>query len=1062
MTSTRIIIKAALFFLWMAFGLSTASSNAAISQGTIPHPNEAVVSRVAHTLEFVASQLSRTVVEVNDPQKYPRSTLTNGHWKTTQAGIWTSGFFPGSLWYMYQMTSDKVWRERAESWTAGLEDVKFETGTHDVGFIMFSSFGNGYRLAGTEAYRAILLQAAESLASRFNPAVGCIKSWNSGPRGLFPVIIDNLMNLEILFWASKNGGLHDWYDMAVSHALRTSRDHVRDNGSTYQVVDYNPSSGTIIAKTSVQGYADESTWARGQAWGIYGFTMTYRETRDIRFLETAMKLADYFIENLPDDHVPYWDFDAPNIPDEPKEASSAAIAASGLLELSTLVSDSAAAGRYRQAAQSILISLSSPAYLAEGTNSSGILLHSNSNVNKGKEVDVSLIHADYYFIEALLRYQRLSDSGSLPLQHSLTVATSGAGRVNLSTPPFNGTYDEGTEVRLTAVADPGWQFSFWSEDLAGPSNPARIVMNSNKDVTATFTETVGDTVQHTLTINTIGSGSVNVSPAPVNGRYDDGTIVALTANPATGWQFSTWSGEFLGSASARIDSVLMNSNKNVTVTFKPVAGEPITTRIEAEAMTLTNYEIEANDRAWSGNTGISLSASHGTATTALSPGIYDILIHYLDEPDGPATIEVRVGTDLVDSWQLQENTNELLSRRVATAYVVSSNASFEIRGLKNAGERARIDYVEFTNTTGGRPPQYTLSTETVGSGRIILNPPGGVYDSGTLVTLTANPSSGWQFSSWSGDILGSGSARIDSVTMNSNKNMTGNFTPIGGGSGSMTFFPIEDARVKSDPATRNYGSNEELRLRQTSVRQYSYLKFQFSGLSGPVQSAALRLFCTEGSIDGGEVYAVSNTYSRTNFPWVEEGMDWTNKPDLGGDILSTVGKVAANTWVEFDVSGAITGDGTFSFGLKNRSSDKVIYSSKEGGSPPELVVVTTGSTKPGVADSYVTPPPTELSEVSVPTAFSLAPNYPNPFNPTTSIRYSLPASAKAGERVVLEIFNVKGQKVVTLVDRLHFPGTYVTTWNGRDQLGTPSGSGVYVYRLRAGKFTSTRRMMLVK
>lgn len=364
-------------------------------------PAQNLDSLVLHSLQFAQHQLENTVYEVGDTTRHPRSTLEDGSWKTKDSGSWTSGFFPGCLWYMYEWTSLDTWRGWAQSWTAGVESEKYDTGTHDVGFKVFCSFGNGYRLMGVEAYRDVIIRAARSLSTRYNPTVGSIRSWNNRT---FPVIIDNMMNLEILFWASKNGGEQDWHDMAISHALRTIEDHVREDGSTYQIVDYNPATGEILKKETHQGYTDESTWARGQAWGLYGFTMTYRETDSTVFLQTAQRLADYYIDNLPEDHVPYWDFNAPNIPNEKKDASSAAIAASALLELSTLVSEPAAQVRYRGAALDILASLCSPAYLAEGTTSSGILLHGVGNHNRQTEVDVSLIYADYYFIEALLRY----------------------------------------------------------------------------------------------------------------------------------------------------------------------------------------------------------------------------------------------------------------------------------------------------------------------------------------------------------------------------------------------------------------------------------------------------------------------------------------------------------------------------------------------------------------------------------------------------------------------------------------------------------------------------------
>jgi unsaturated chondroitin disaccharide hydrolase len=353
-------------------------------------------------LQFAEQQLTASVAEVVDPWRFPRSTLSDGSWKTETSSSWTSGFFPGCLWFQYERTSLATWRTLATRWTAEMESQKNNTSSHDVGFKIMCSFGNAYRLTLDPAYRDVVLQGAASLATRYNPAVGCTRSWNNHH---FPVIIDNMMNLEILFWAARHGGNAAWYDMAVSHALKTRQNHVRADGSTYHLVDYDPNTGAILGKETVQGYATESTWARGQAWALYGFTMTYRETGDARFLDTAQRVADYFIDHLPADHVPYWDFNAPNIPNEKKDTSAAAIAASGLLELSTWVADPAARTRYRDAGSQILSALCSTAYLAQGSTSSGILLHGVGHKPDNTEVDVSLIYGDYYFIEALMRYQ---------------------------------------------------------------------------------------------------------------------------------------------------------------------------------------------------------------------------------------------------------------------------------------------------------------------------------------------------------------------------------------------------------------------------------------------------------------------------------------------------------------------------------------------------------------------------------------------------------------------------------------------------------------------------------
>ena len=357
-----------------------------------------------HALQFAQGQLKKSVAQIKDPTLLVRSTAPDGSWKTIKASDWTSGFFPGLLWMASEYSSGSEFRPWAEKWTATLEEQKKNTGDHDVGFRIFCSYGNGYRLTHKADYQEVILATAASLATRFNPRVGCTRSWNHGT-WTFPVIIDNMMNLELLFWASKNGGDPAWFDMAVKHAQTTMQNHVRPDGGTYHVVDYHIETGAVIKKQTHQGYQDESTWGRGHAWAIYGFTVAYRETGDHRFLETAQKLANYFISRLPADSVPYWDFQAPGIPNEPRDSSAGAIAASGILELSTLVPDKKEREKLRQAAHAILESLCSPSYLAEGTKLSSILQHATGHKPKDTEVDVGLIYGDYYFLEALLRYK---------------------------------------------------------------------------------------------------------------------------------------------------------------------------------------------------------------------------------------------------------------------------------------------------------------------------------------------------------------------------------------------------------------------------------------------------------------------------------------------------------------------------------------------------------------------------------------------------------------------------------------------------------------------------------
>lgn len=332
---------------------------------------------------------------------YPRRIASGTNWETTGASGWTSGFFPGILWQLYNYTEDESFLDSAQRWTDGLEG-QTNAPTHDVGFMINNSFGHGYRDAGIERYKNVTLEAARHLSSRFNPRVGAIRSWDM-ERFEYPVIIDNMMNLELLFWAAKNGGDPSLVDLATTHARTTIRDHVRADGSTYHVVDYDSETGKVIWRGTHQGLADSSTWARGQAWGVYGFTLAYRETKESIFLDTACRLADRFLEGLPKDGVPYWDFDAPQEPPEPKDASAGAIAASALWELHALVAEKELRSRYRDASLHLVKNLSSTRYLAFKSNLPALLHHSTGNKPGDSEIDIPIIYADYYFIEALLR-----------------------------------------------------------------------------------------------------------------------------------------------------------------------------------------------------------------------------------------------------------------------------------------------------------------------------------------------------------------------------------------------------------------------------------------------------------------------------------------------------------------------------------------------------------------------------------------------------------------------------------------------------------------------------------
>jgi hypothetical protein len=362
--------------------------------------------RIPEIFVLAGVQYDRLLASVKDDPKLPR-TVVDGKVKTVDPTDWTSGFFPGSLWYLYEYTRDPKWLAAATNYTERLDSIKNFGGSHDIGFILGCSYGNGYRLTSNGVYRAVLLQGATSLASRFDPRVGLIRSWDRAP-WKYPVIIDNMMNLELLTWAAREGGDARLLEMAKLHADKTRQNHFRADYSSFHLVDYNPTNGAVLEKRTVQGAADGSAWARGQAWALYGFTMMARETHDPAYLAQATNIAN-FIRNhprMPADKVPYWDFDAPDIPNAPRDASAAAIVSSALIELSGLVRGEA--GRqYLAFARAQLLSLSSPAYLAKpGENGNFILKHSVGHLPKNREVDVPLSYADYYFLEALLRYHR--------------------------------------------------------------------------------------------------------------------------------------------------------------------------------------------------------------------------------------------------------------------------------------------------------------------------------------------------------------------------------------------------------------------------------------------------------------------------------------------------------------------------------------------------------------------------------------------------------------------------------------------------------------------------------
>ncbi|HCY41881.1 MAG TPA: glucuronyl hydrolase [Prolixibacteraceae bacterium] len=374
-------------------------------------PDDPNLVRAGEQLNLLIQSIDNKLNTEDEPEKggdlsmFPRSLNMGGQLKLVPSKDWCSGFFAGCLWEMYGSTGDKHWRESAIRFTEPLEDQKLNGKTHDMGFKMMNTFGKGYELTGDKNYRDILVQSAKTLITRYNEKIGCIRSWDHNQdKWQFPVIIDNMMNLELLFWASKETGDSVYYNIAVTHALTTMKNHFRSDNSCYHVVDYDAATGAVVKKNTHQGFSDESAWSRGQAWALYGYTMVYRETKNPVFLTQAEKVAQYILAqpNMPVDLVPYWDFDAPEIPNEPRDVSAAAIATSALYELSLFVSDSLRTG-YLKAADQMFKNLSTSYLSAPGANNGFILGHSTGSKPHNSEIDVPIIYADYYYLEALLR-----------------------------------------------------------------------------------------------------------------------------------------------------------------------------------------------------------------------------------------------------------------------------------------------------------------------------------------------------------------------------------------------------------------------------------------------------------------------------------------------------------------------------------------------------------------------------------------------------------------------------------------------------------------------------------
>lgn len=374
-------------------------------------PSEAPTDWLKNATAVVGLQLANAA-KTYTPGQNPRS-VTCGTVRLANYRDWTTGFFPGSLWYGYELTGNKALAESAKRFTLALDSVRYITDTHDVGFMLYCSYGNGYRITGDKVYLPALSQGVENLYNRFSPKVGAIRSWDFKWWN-FPVIIDNMMNLEYLYWGAKALNKPVYSNAANTHAITTMKNHYRKDFSSYHVVDYDGNTGKIIAKRTHQGLTDESAWSRGQAWGLYGYAMCYENSKNPQFVAQAEKIAKYIMNHpsIPKDRIPAWDLDAHNANDHdgdgsaPRDASAAAVIACGLLKLSTQVSDGQ---KYFSYAEEILRTLSSDKYLAKpGENSYFLLKHSVGAFLYNSEIDTPLDYADYYYLEALNQYKKIS------------------------------------------------------------------------------------------------------------------------------------------------------------------------------------------------------------------------------------------------------------------------------------------------------------------------------------------------------------------------------------------------------------------------------------------------------------------------------------------------------------------------------------------------------------------------------------------------------------------------------------------------------------------------------
>jgi unsaturated chondroitin disaccharide hydrolase len=401
-------IRATTVGVGLALAVVVSCSNAAPppaeTMKLVPIPAAVASPAPSRVLDYTERRLLATDTAL-DPPAYPMRTKPDGSWLIVGANDWTAGFYAAALWRTYERTHDPAWRQRAQTWQAGLASETTHDST-DLGFKLFDTFGVAYQLTGDASYKKVVLDAAGTVARRYDPEVGMFRGWDArDDRTRYRVNIDAMMNMELMFWAGQNGGDPRYAEMAEHHAQRALRDLVRPDGSTYMFAGYDQNTGALLNHFTKQGYATDSTWSRGQACAMYGFTTAYRYTKDPRFLDAARRTADYFVRRLPPDRVPYWDFDVPDKATAPRDTSAAAVAASAPLELSNDEPDPVAKQRDVDTARGILTLLSSPTYAPREPGFAAMLQHGTQHQPKGW-ADTGIMFGDYYFVEALGRYEK--------------------------------------------------------------------------------------------------------------------------------------------------------------------------------------------------------------------------------------------------------------------------------------------------------------------------------------------------------------------------------------------------------------------------------------------------------------------------------------------------------------------------------------------------------------------------------------------------------------------------------------------------------------------------------